>query len=102
MQKLESNLVAPEGPPGVDGRAEGKEVAIAETLNLEGVPCPHNTAKAAVALLMLDEGEVLELLIDDGEPIENVPDSLEFEGHEVLLQERRGAVWRLLVRRGDV
>ncbi len=80
----------------------GKDVEIAERLDLEGVPCPHNTARAATTLLMMDEGEVLELFVDDGEPIANVPDSLEFEGHTVLLKERVGSVWRLLVRRGEV
>ena len=99
----DTSLDAP-GTSAVDGEGDGSSVnaEIVETLDLSGVPCPHNTARAAVALLMLDEGEVLELFIDDGDPIANVPDSLEFEGHEVLTKTRHGAGWRLLVRRGEV
>lgn len=73
-----------------------------EVLDLSGVPCPHNTARAAMKLLLMDEGEYLEIIIDDGEPKKNVPFSLEFEGHEIVRMEQVGSQWKLLVRRGDV
>lgn len=73
-----------------------------ERLDLSGVPCPHNTAQAAMKLLLMDEGELLEIIIDDGEPKKNVPFSLEFEGHEIVRMEQIDSQWRLLVRRGDV
>ncbi len=72
-----------------------------ETLDLLGVPCPQNTARALMSLELLDEGERLLLLIDDGEPYENVPESLEIEGHRLISIERQGAGWRLLVERGE-
>lgn len=72
----------------------------AERLDLTGVPCPANTARALLTIEWMDEGEVLEVLVDDGEPIENVPPSLVAEGHTVLGQERVGAGWRVLVRKG--
>ena len=40
-----------------------------ERLDLRGVRCPHNTGRALLALELMDEGEVLEILIDDGEPL---------------------------------
>jgi TusA-related sulfurtransferase len=54
-----------------------------------------------MTLEFLDEGERLVLLIDDGEPYENVPESLELEGHKLVSIERAGAGWRLLVERGE-
>jgi len=45
-------------------------------------------------------GDILELVIDDGEPVETVPGSLAQEGHEILAKQRDGAHWRLFVRTG--
>ncbi|MBH0183952.1 MAG: sulfurtransferase TusA family protein, partial [Nitrospira sp.] len=38
-------------------------------------------------LEMMDAGEQLEVWLDAGEPIKNVPMSLKNDGHKVLLQE---------------
>ncbi len=72
-----------------------------ELLDLSGVPCPQNTAMALLQLELMDEGEQLELLLDDGEPIENLPPSLELEHHKIVSAGRVGAQWRLLVERGE-
>jgi len=69
-------------------------------LDLTGVPCPHNSSRAILELEVMDEGEILEIVIDDGDPIANVPVSLTQEEHEVLDTQRHGDQWRLLVRRG--
>ena len=50
-------------------------------------------------LSCMNPGETLEILLDDGEPIENVPDSVRSEGHRVLSQERRGAQWAVLIEK---
>ena len=54
------------------------------TVDLRGVSCPTNFVKAKLALEMLDEGEVVEFLLDDGEPVKNVPRSLKGEGHKLI------------------
>jgi TusA-related sulfurtransferase len=74
--------------------------APAEHLDLRGVRCPTNAARALVRLEAMAPDEVLELLLDDGEPIASVPASLHEQGHRVLTQERAGPAWRLLVRAG--
>lgn len=48
----------------------------------------------------MDEGEMLELLIDDGEPRVNVPVSLNQEGHRVLDLTAVDGGWRMRVERG--
>lgn len=70
------------------------------TLDLSGVPCPANSARALIALEGLADGTVLLVVVDDGEPLRNVPPSLEEEGHAVLRREQDGGRWRLWVRKG--
>ena len=70
-----------------------------EVLDLTGVPCPRNAARALLALETLDGGEILMVTLDHGEPIENVPPSLVEEGHEVVERRRLDdGRWVLFVR----
>ena len=71
-----------------------------ETLDLRGVCCPDNYVKTVLKLEEMEEGQILELLLDDGEPIRNVPASLKRDGHSVIHVERcDGGYFRLLVRK---
>lgn len=61
------------------------------TIDLRGICCPTNFVKAKLALEDAGEGEVLEILLDDGEPVKNLPRSLKAEGHRLLgLKESEG------------
>lgn len=53
-------------------------------LDITDVVCPMTFVKTAVALEDLNDGQILELRLNDGEPIQNVPRSLKDEGHKVL------------------
>src|SRR5262249_13104232 len=55
--------------------------------DLRGVTCPMNYVKTKLKLEMMDAGEQLEVWLDAGEPIKNVPMSLKNDGHKVLLEE---------------
>lgn len=70
-------------------------------LDLRGVICPYNFVKTKLKLETMGVGQVLSVLLDDGDPIRNVPRSVENEGHTVLLQERVDHVYRVLIRRED-
>ncbi|GAB6099981.1 hypothetical protein JCM16358_18600 [Halanaerocella petrolearia] len=59
-----------------------------EVADLKGVKCPMNFVKAKVAISPLEQGEVLKIYLDEGEPIANVPQSLAKEGHEILSKEQ--------------
>ncbi len=61
----------------------GAEKAAARA-DLSGVLCPMNFVKAKVALEKISIGSVLEVILDDGEPIQNVPGSLAEQGHEII------------------
>lgn len=70
------------------------------SLDIRPFACPLTWVKARLALERLAEGEVLELLLGGGEPLENVPRSAELEGHEVLSREPFPGGWRVLLRKG--
>lgn len=62
-----------------------------KTVDLRGVTCPTNFVKAKLELEMVEAGETVQFLLDDGEPVKNVPRSLKAEGHRLLsLQENNG------------
>ncbi|OFX34912.1 MAG: hypothetical protein A2X08_01960 [Bacteroidetes bacterium GWA2_32_17] len=77
-----------------------KLITANEVLNLKGVPCPQNSAKALLKLASMDFNEILEIIIDDGEPKENVPSSIESdENYKVItLKKYEDNSWHLLVK----
>jgi sulfite reductase (ferredoxin) len=50
-------------------------------------------------LSQMKSDETLEILLDDGAPIDNVPRSVASEGHVIEAQTREGAVWRVRIRK---
>jgi|WetSurMetagenome_2_1015567.scaffolds.fasta_scaffold181228_1 tRNA 2-thiouridine synthesizing protein A len=61
------------------------------TIDLRGICCPTNFVKAKLALEMIKGGEKVEFLLDDGEPVKNVPRALKDEGHRLTnLKEKDG------------
>jgi TusA-related sulfurtransferase len=59
--------------------------------------------KTRIAMDRLAEGEVLEVLLSAGEPVESVPRSAEEDGHRVLAVEvldSPGASYRVLLEKG--
>lgn len=69
------------------------------TLDLKGVPCPMNFVKTKLKLEEMNSGQVLEVIIDDGEPIRNVPRAVKEEGHQILNVEKIEDKWRLLIKK---
>ena len=68
-------------------------------IDLRGVECPLNFVKAKLELEKIAVGEVLEVLLDDGEPVANVPASFTEQGQEVLNVAKDGEHFRVKVRR---
>ncbi|MGN1423287.1 MAG: sulfurtransferase TusA family protein [Oscillospiraceae bacterium] len=73
---------------------------INDEIDITDVNCPVTFVKAKVALDELEEGEVLKVHMNGGEPAENVPRSLKEEGHEILdLTKNEDGTFDLLVRK---
>ncbi len=68
-------------------------------LDLRGVPCPLNLVKAKLALEKVAIGDILEIEVDDGEPIQNLPVSLGRQGQEILETTEQQGCFCLRVRR---
>jgi TusA-related sulfurtransferase len=69
-----------------------------EVLDLRGTPCPLNFVKTKLRLQRMPVGAILEVWLDPGEPMEQVPDSLRVEGFEVLDAQECDSYWALRVR----
>jgi len=52
-------------------------------LDLRGVLCPMNFVKTRLFLDKIQEGDLVRVLLDDGEPVESVSTSVEQDGHTV-------------------
>ncbi|GHU19126.1 hypothetical protein FACS189475_05790 [Betaproteobacteria bacterium] len=87
--------------PAVPANAVGSagEEAVHRFKDYRGVACPMNFVKTKMDLAQMKSGEILEILLDDGAPIDNVPASVKSEGHTVLSQTRQGDVWRVRIRK---
>lgn len=68
-------------------------------LDLRGTPCPLNFVRAKLQLEKMAPGTLLEVWLDPGEPIEQVPDSLAMEGYSIEQVEDRSGFFALRVRR---
>lgn len=53
-------------------------------LDLRGVACPMNFVKTKLFLDKISAGEILQVRLDPGEPIESVTASIQAEGHEII------------------
>ncbi|MGM9629556.1 sulfurtransferase TusA family protein [Butyricicoccus sp.] len=78
------------------------EFHIADTVDITDVVCPVTFVKAKVALEELDDGEILSIRMNDGEPVQNVPRSIKEEGHQILkLIDNGDGTYNLIVRKAE-
>lgn len=77
-----------------------KEEAELVEKDYRGVACPMNFVKTKLVLEMIASGQKLQILLDDGEPIENVPNSVKLEGHKILEQIKTpDGHWQVLIQK---
>lgn len=68
--------------------------------DLRGVQCPMNFVRTKLELATLKSGDVLEITLDDGQPIKNVPGSVKLEGHTILRQEQNpDTTWDVVIKK---
>ncbi|MFM2431505.1 MAG: hypothetical protein RLZZ511_2718 [Cyanobacteriota bacterium] len=68
-------------------------------LDLRGTPCPINFVRTKLKLEQMAPGQLLEVWLDPGEPIAQVPDSLRMAGHTIAQLVEQADYWVLQVRR---
>ena len=76
---------------------------IDDTVDITDVVCPTTFGKVKIALEELEEGEILSVKMNDGEPVQNVPRSIKEEGHQILkLIDNDDGTYNLIVKKvGD-
>ena len=68
--------------------------------DFRGTKCPINFAKTIMALSKLKNDEILEILIDDGNAIENLPKSVTLEGHTIVSKdEEPSGGWKVVIKK---
>ena len=70
-----------------------------QSIDLLGVRCPFNYVKTKLKMETLSSGEILEVLLDAGEPANNVPKSIQNDGHKVLLLEKVDNHFKLVIEK---
>lgn len=76
------------------------EIQFDDQVDITDKVCPLTFVKSKVAIEELDDGEVLAIRMNDGEPVQNVPRSMKEEGHKILkLEDNADGTYTLYVRK---
>jgi tRNA 2-thiouridine synthesizing protein A len=76
------------------------EFVISDAIDVTDVVCPMTFVKAKVALEELNDGQILSIRLNDGEPVQNVPRSIKGEGHKILkLVDNGDGTYNLIVKK---
>ena len=76
------------------------EIQFDDQVDITDVVCPVTFVEAKVALEELDDGEILAVRMNDGEPVQNVPRSIKEEGHQILkLLDNEDGTYTLFVKK---
>lgn len=76
------------------------EFQIDDTVDITDVVCPLTFVKAKVAIEELEDGQILSVKMNEGEPVQNVPRSLKEEGHQILkLLDNSDGTYNLIVKK---
>ena len=63
---------------------------ISQTLDVQGISCPVNAVRVKAAVASLNDGELLEVLVDEGEAVIRVARTLKDSGYRIVKVENRG------------
>ncbi len=75
-------------------------IRIDDTVDITDKVCPLTFVKAKVAIDELEDGEVIAIRMNDGEPGQNVPRSIKEEGHQILkLVNNEDGTYNLIVKK---
>lgn len=69
-------------------------------IDLRGIHCPMNVVRIKLSLEKIEQGDCIEFLLDDGDPVLNVTKTLIAQGHKILSQTQEATYCALLVEKG--
>lgn len=77
------------------------DLKIDARIDITNEVCPMTFVKTKLKLESLEPGQHLEVIMNDGEPMRNVPRSLKEEGHKIVGTKKEGSIFHLIVERGQ-
>lgn len=80
------------------GEASDKNAYPDKVLDLRGTPCPINFVRTKLQLQRMEPEMLLEVWIDAGEPVAQVPDSLRMDGYRIEQLVEHDGYYALKVR----
>ena len=81
---------------------EGLSVDFPDVLDLRGVVCPGNAVRSRLVMAGYPLGKVLEIWLDEGSPVENVPGALVADGCSIVSREKKQNYWAIFVVKNDI
>lgn len=70
------------------------------TLDITKEHCPMTFVKTKLKLAQIAEGDILEVLLAEGEPLENVPRSAMEQGYNVLgIEQVEGTTYKVTIQK---
>jgi TusA-related sulfurtransferase len=70
-----------------------------QKIDLLGIKCPFNYVKTKLKLETMASGDSLEVLLDQGEPEQNVPRSIQNDGHKVLSMGKENGHFKMVIEK---
>jgi len=77
------------------------DIKVDAVLDITNEVCPMTFVKTKLKLETLETGQHLEVILNDGEPLRNVPRSLKEEGHRIVGTKKDGTKFHLIVEKGE-
>ena len=68
-------------------------------IDLRGVLCPINFVKTKLKLETMESDQILEVTLDDGEPMRNVPRSVKEDRHKIVKVEKSGDDFKIYIKK---
>jgi len=99
VSKVAERDIVKEAETEISNVAENSDLSAVRVKDFRGVPCPMNFVKTKIELSTLKSGELLEIWLDDGQPIQNVPGSVRKEGHEIKSVVQDGDHWVVRIKK---
>lgn len=72
---------------------------VKERIDITSDICPMTFVKTRLKLAKMSPGQILEVKLCDGEPLANLPRSVEMEGHKVLEIIKENSHYKVVIER---
>jgi len=77
-----------------------EEYSVDKKIDITTDVCPFTFVKAKIALDAIQSGDILEITLNKGEAMQNVPRSIKDEGHTILkVKEIEEGIFSLIVKK---